>query len=71
MKVEAIAEALLRYETLSREEVERLMNGDVLAKPTVGDLIKAEQNKPKPPSKPATSNPPIVGDAGGAMPSPA
>ncbi len=69
-KVEAIAEALLRYETLNRDEVDRIMAGETLVKPTVGDLIKAEQNKPKAPSKPAPTNN-IVGGSPDAMPSPA
>jgi cell division protease FtsH len=48
-----LAEALLKYETLSFDEVDRLMKGDKLDKPTVGDLLKAEQSKPaaKPPRR--------------------
>ncbi|MCX5661230.1 MAG: hypothetical protein NTW19_16210 [Planctomycetota bacterium] len=68
-KIEALAEALLRYESLNREEIDRIMKGEVLAKPTVGDLLKAEQKKAPPKSPP--SNDPVVGDSPGAMPSPA
>jgi cell division protease FtsH len=44
-KVEAVAEALLRYETLSADEVHRLMRGERLDKPTVGELLAAESRK--------------------------
>lgn len=44
-QLQDLAEALLRYETLSSEEVDRLMQGEALTKPTVGDLLKAEQAK--------------------------
>ncbi len=47
-KLDSLAQALLRYETLNREDVERLMKGEVLDKPTVGDLLKAEEEKSKP-----------------------
>lgn len=44
-KVKAVAEALLRYETLTADEVHRLMRGDTLEKPTVSDLLEAERQK--------------------------
>lgn len=44
-QVEALAKALLRYETLSFAEVEKLMKGEDLDKPTVSDLLKTEQDK--------------------------
>ena len=40
-----LAEALLKYETLTKDEVDRLMKGEPLSKPTVGDLLRAEQAK--------------------------
>ena len=71
-KVEAVAEALLRYETLSVDEVDRIMKGDKLTKPTVGDLLKAEHEKDRqeqtPPPQPEEQH---DGEAPGAMPSPA
>ena len=72
-QVDRLAQALLKYETLSHDEVDRLMKGQNLAKPTVGDLLQAEQDK-KPVSKPppATSESPHIRDEpGGALPSPA
>jgi len=44
-QVEAVAQALLVHESLTFDEVERLMKGEKLSKPTVGDLIKAEQER--------------------------
>ncbi|MBL9030443.1 MAG: ATP-dependent zinc metalloprotease FtsH [Phycisphaerae bacterium] len=65
-KVEAVAQALLRYETLSADEVHRLIRGEKLDKPTVGELLSREAKKrtePPPASEPEL--PP------GALPSPA
>jgi len=44
-KLEAIAQALLKYETLDAAEVKIILDGGVLNKPTVGDLLKTEQEK--------------------------
>ncbi len=44
-KVEAVADALLRYETLSADEVSKVMRGEGLAKPTISDLLNAEAKK--------------------------
>ena len=68
--VEAVAEALLKHETLSADEVSSLMRGETLDKPTVGDLLAAEAAK-RPPSPPSASDgeePELPPDA---MPSPA
>ncbi len=37
-KTDAIAKALMKYETLDASEIDRLMRGEVLTKPTVSDL---------------------------------
>jgi cell division protease FtsH len=58
-QVQRLAEELLRYETLSKEEVDRLMKGEKLSKQTVADLLKIERGKSTPP-KPVVS-PPEVG----------
>jgi cell division protease FtsH len=68
-KVVAVAEALLKYETLSGEDVEKILAGQALARPTVTEMLVAQAqklreaggNKPTP----APEIPP------GAMPSPA
>jgi cell division protease FtsH len=44
-QVEALAKALLKYETLSFDEVEKLMKGEDLDKPTVAELLQTEQDK--------------------------
>jgi cell division protease FtsH len=40
-----LAQALLKYETLSYEEVDKLMRGEPLNKATVSDLLAAEKQK--------------------------
>jgi hypothetical protein len=43
--VEALAKALMRYETLDSSDVDRIMRGDTLSKPTVSDLLEKEQSR--------------------------
>ncbi len=69
-KVEAVAAALLKYETLTSDDVDNLMKGQLLAKPSVSDLLKSEARKstreaPASPVGPEPEPPP------GALPSPA
>jgi cell division protease FtsH len=49
--VQAIAEALLKYETLQGDEVERLVRGERLDKPTVAELLEQEAAKAPPAAK--------------------
>ncbi|MCP4374998.1 MAG: ATP-dependent zinc metalloprotease FtsH [bacterium] len=44
-KLERLAQALLKYETLGADEVMRIFDGETLDKPTVTDLIGIEQAK--------------------------
>jgi cell division protease FtsH len=44
-KMETLAKALLKYETLDAEEVKVVLEGKTLDKPTVSDLLKLEQEK--------------------------
>lgn len=44
-RLEAIAQALLKYETLDASEVELILDGKVLDRPTVSDLLEAEQKR--------------------------
>ncbi len=44
-RVEAIAKALMKYETLDTQDVDRVMRGDTLTKPTVSDLLEKEQRR--------------------------
>ncbi|MDG2199961.1 MAG: ATP-dependent zinc metalloprotease FtsH [Phycisphaerales bacterium] len=69
-KVEAIAEALLKYETLQSDEVQTLVEGRTLDRPTVAALLDAESTPPPPSAGTDTTD----GDeeaADGMMPSPA
>ena len=47
-KVEAIANALLEYETLQADELEAIMRGETITRTTVSDLLdqEAEQSSP-------------------------
>jgi cell division protease FtsH len=46
-KLEGIAKALLKYETLDADDVKIILDGGTLDKPTVTDLLAAEQEKDK------------------------
>ncbi len=70
--VARVAQALLKYETLSADEVNRLIRGDTLDRPSVGDLLTS----PPPgvtlaPKKPGTLDGPETDLPPGAIPSPA
>ena len=66
----AVAEALLKYETLTDDDVEQLMAGQQLTKPTVSDLIDLEAARPRTTPAPAPEpQPEAGGDA--PLPSPA
>ncbi|MHC4927105.1 MAG: ATP-dependent zinc metalloprotease FtsH [Planctomycetota bacterium] len=44
-KMQALTDALLKYETLDVDDVKIILEGGSLDKPTVADLLKAEQEK--------------------------
>jgi cell division protease FtsH len=68
-KLEQVARALLKYETLTGDEVRAIIDGRAINKPTVGDLIDREQSKsPQAGLGAAVNPPPIV--KGGAIPEP-
>ncbi|MBL7214100.1 MAG: ATP-dependent zinc metalloprotease FtsH [Phycisphaerae bacterium] len=46
-KMESLTQALLKYETLDADDVKVILDGGTLDKPTVADLLKAEQDKGK------------------------
>jgi cell division protease FtsH len=71
-KLDALAKALIKYETLDTNDVDRLMRGDNLTKPTVGELLEKEQSRrPAATIQPAADvDEPDVRLGGGAMPSP-
>ncbi len=71
-KVEAVAEALLKHETLTAEEVQLLISGGSLNKPTVSDLLLADRDRPSSPSAtPQQDEDEGPELAGGMSPSPA
>jgi cell division protease FtsH len=44
-EIEALAKALMKYETLDSSDVDRIMRGDQLTKPTVSDLLEKENRR--------------------------
>ncbi len=67
-RVEALAKALNRYETLDAADVDRLMRGEAMTRPTVNDLLERETRKPT--SGLSGPTPELPGGLGG-LPSPA
>jgi cell division protease FtsH len=51
-RVDALAKALMKYETLDSSDVDRIMRGDILTKPTVSELLEREQGRRPPMSQP-------------------
>ena len=71
-KVCAIAEALLRYETLQSAEVQTLIEGGRLDRPTVADLLEAERSQDDDAAASGTTTPDDDPEPGpDAVPSPA
>lgn len=73
-QLEALAQALLKYETLNRDEVDRIMRGEPLTKATVSDLLQAEKDKAAAAEKkpePVKPNNDLGDEPPGVMPSPA
>ena len=56
-KVLAVAEALLSVETLSREEVDRIMRGEAFERPSVTELLQRELPTPPTAQTPSTPAP--------------
>jgi len=72
-QVEDLAKALLKYESLTFDEVDRIMKGQELGKATVSDLLMQELETPlaSTPPKPSADSDPEADDPPGVMPSPA
>jgi cell division protease FtsH len=68
-RVEAVAKALVKYETLDASDIDRIMRGESLSKPTVTDLLEKEQQR-----RPVVVSPPSPdvnpGLGGGPLPQP-
>jgi len=70
-KVVAISEALLSVETLSRDDVDRIMAGEPFQKPSVADLLKRELPKNPTAQNPGAGTDPREDLPPGALPTPA
>jgi cell division protease FtsH len=71
-KIEAVAKALLKYETLDSNDIDRIMRGDNITKPTVSDLLEKEHNRRTTIQPSQNANEPDVqpGLGGGPLPAP-
>ena len=70
-RVDAVAKALMKYETLDAPDIDRIMRGDNLTKPTVGDLLEKEQSRRGTVIAPGgTDSEPDVRLGGGPLPAP-
>jgi cell division protease FtsH len=72
-RVEAVAKALIQYETLDNNDIDRIMKGDRLSKPTMTELLEKEQRGGTVIQPGADTAQPDVqpGLGGGPMPNPA
>lgn len=72
VQIEAVTQALLKYETIDGNDVDRIMRGDTLTKPTIPDLLDKEQRRGTVVQPPETggAGPGILPGFGGPMPSP-
>jgi cell division protease FtsH len=72
-KVVVVAEALIKHETLSADEVFRLVRGEQLTRPSISDLLAAEARRDAassgPPPKASGDTPPELPP--GVVPTPA
>jgi len=72
--IEAMAKALIKYETLDASDVDRIMRGDTLTKPTVSDLLERESARSEKPATviqpPENRSDPDIRLGGGPVPTP-
>ncbi|HMO27117.1 MAG TPA: hypothetical protein PKB10_12705 [Tepidisphaeraceae bacterium] len=69
-RIDALAKALLKYESLDSTDVDKIMRGDQLAKPTVSDLLEAEKRRGQPQINPTPGGNPDIQLGGGPLPQP-
>jgi cell division protease FtsH len=73
-RVEAVAKALIQHETLDGGDIDRIMKGESLSKPTVSELLDRERRGAGTVIQPGTDNtqPDVQpGLGGGPLPNPA
>jgi len=68
--LDRLAKALLKYETLSAEEVEQIVEGKELDKPTVGDLLDREHARTTPAAPATAPKVPPLPESPDALPEP-
>ncbi|MBN1341111.1 MAG: AAA family ATPase, partial [Phycisphaerae bacterium] len=69
-KLQGIAEGLLKYETLDGDDIDRIIRGEKLDKPTLSELLEAERNAPVARPVKSAPEPPAEPNIGGALPQP-
>ena len=69
-RVVAVAEALLKHETLVGDDVHRLIRGETLNKPTVADLLAGKKQDAVPPAPPVAGGGEDPEIPPGALPTP-
>jgi cell division protease FtsH len=71
-KIETLAKALLKYETLDTQDIDRIMRGENLTRPTVGDMVEKEKRRGAVIQPgPAAGEPDVApGLGGGPLPAP-
>ena len=70
-RIDAIAKALMKYETLDSADIDRIMRGDNLTRPTVSDLLEREQRRPGTVIQPTDDKTePDIQLGGGPLPAP-
>ena len=64
---------MYKRQTLNSDDIDTLMKGGQIDRPTVADMLRAEMEAPKPQESPTSPNGEDEGDLpdDGAMPSPA
>ncbi len=48
-KIEALARAMIKYETIDAQDVDRIMRGDVITRPSVSEMIEQSEQTPRRP----------------------
>ena len=68
-RTDAIAKALMKYETLDANEIDKLMRGEMITKPTVSEMTQAPPSPPR--AVTIAPDPPTgLGGFGGPLPQP-
>lgn len=69
-RVDAIAKALIQYETLDGQDIERIMKGENLSKPTMSNLLEKERRGTTIQPGQDINQPDVTSGLGGPLPEP-